>query len=160
MQSVRQEKSMDDTGCRMTEPGKPPSPSRIEEWIGKDADALWKRVTHMIENNYPDVFSPEWLFGGKKYGWSLRYKKGKSFCTLIPEKNRFALLIVFGAEESKKVEAIRHELSPRTGKHYDEAATYHDGKWLFFIVDDDRMVIDVERLLAVKRKTKNARYVA
>lgn len=112
MQSVRQEKSMDDTGCRMTEPGKPPSPSRIEEWIGKDADALWKRVTHMIENNYPDVFSPEWLFGGKKYGWSLRYKKGKSFCTLIPEKNRFALLIVFGAEERKKVEAIRHELSP------------------------------------------------
>jgi hypothetical protein len=157
MPGITQKKTMSDANYRMTVPGNPPSPSQIEEWIGKDAYVFWKRIAHMIELKYQNVFSPEWLFGGKKHGWSLRYKKGKSFCTLIPEKNRFALLIVFGAEERGKVETIRHELSVRTRKDYDEATTYHDGKWLRFTVDADDIVDDVERLLAVKRKPKNLR---
>jgi hypothetical protein len=99
----------------------------------------------------------DWLFGGKKHGWSLRYKKGKSFCTLIPEKNRFAIQIVFGAEEREKVEAIRDELSARTQADYDRAKTYHDGKWLLLTVDADDVVADVERLLAVKRNPKNTK---
>ena len=142
-------------GLRLTESGKPPTPSQIVEWIGRDAYKFWKRITRLIEQNYPNVFSPEWLFGGKKYGWSLRYKKGKSFCTLIPEKNRFAIQIVFGAEERAKVENMRGKLSSRTQKEYDKAKTYHDGKWLLLTVDTDKVVDDVEQLLAVKRRSKN-----
>jgi hypothetical protein len=146
---------MSEASLRMTEPGKPPTPSQIAAWIGKDAYEFWKRITHSVEQNYPNVFSPEWLFGGEKHGWSLRYKKGKSFCTLIPEKNRFAIQIVFGAEERAKMETMRDKLSPRTQREYDKAATYHDGKWLLLSVDTDKAVDDVERLLAVKRKPKN-----
>jgi hypothetical protein len=138
----------------MTEPGRPPTPSQIAAWIGRDAYEFWNRVTQLIEQNYPGVFSPEWLFGGKKHGWSLRYKKGKSFCTLIPEENRFAIQIVFGAEERTKVETIQYELSSRTQREYDKSTTYHDGKWLLLSVDTDKVVDDVERLLAVKRKPK------
>ncbi len=139
----------------MTEPGKSPTPSQVAAWTGREAHRFWRRVTQLIEKNYPNIFSPEWLFGGKKYGWSLRYKKGKSFCTLIPEKNRFAIQIVFGVEERAKVETIRDKLSSRTEKGYDKAKTYHDGKWLLLGVDNDKVVDDVERLLAVKRKPKN-----
>ena len=139
----------------MTKPGKPPAQSQVEAWVGKEAYKLWKKVTQLIETNYPRTFTPEWLLGGKKHGWSLRYKKGRSFCTLIPEKNRFAILIVFGAEERTKVETIRGELSRQTQKAYDDATTYHDGKWLVLTVDADRVVDDVERLLSVKRKSKN-----
>jgi len=32
----------------------------------------------------------------------LRYKKGKSLCTLIPEKNRFLSRLFLGAEEREK----------------------------------------------------------
>jgi len=142
-------------GLRLTESGKPPIPSQIVEWIGRDAYKFWKRITRLIEQNYPNVFSPEWLFGGKKYGWSLRYKKGKSFCTLIPEKNRFAIQIVFGAEERANVENMRDKLSSRTQKEYDKAKTYHDGWWLLLTVDTDKVVDDVEQLLAVKRKPKS-----
>ena len=141
----------------MTASEKPPTPSQVADWIGRDAYGFWKRVTQLIEQNYPGVFSPQWLFGGKKHGWSLRYKKGKSFCTLIPEKNRFVIQIVFGAEERAKVETIRDKLSSRTQKEYDKATTYHDGKWLLLSVDTGRVVDDVERLLAVKRKPKNVR---
>ncbi len=145
---------MNEPSIRMTQHDKPPSDSEIGKWIGKKAHGYWKQVTQRIGQIYPNVFTPEWLFGGKKHGWSLRYKKSKSFCTLIPEKNRFALLIVFGAEERAKVEAMRNNLSQQTQKKYDEATTYHDGKWVLLTIDSDKVVEDVVQLLSVKRKPK------
>ncbi len=139
---------------RMTGPGNPPSDWEIEDWIGEEAYRYWKCTVEWIEQLYPNVFDPEWLFGGRKHGWSLRYKKSKSFCTLIPEKNRFALLIVFGAEERTKVEGMRDSLTPCTRKEYDKAATYHDGKWLLLTIDSESALKDVFSLLAVKRKPK------
>jgi len=111
----------------------------------------------MIERTYPKVFTPEWLYGGRKHGWALRYKKNRSFCTLIPEKNRFAVLIVFGREEQEKVESARDELSPQALKLYDEAATYHDGKWVLFPLETDSLVEDLMRLLALKRRPQNSK---
>lgn len=150
---------MNETSPRMTQSEASPTPSQVEAWIGTDAYGFWTRITQLIERNYPKVFTPEWLFGGKKHGWSLRYKKGKSFCTLIPEKNRCALLIVFGAEERAKVETIRHELSELSRKAYDDATTYHDGKWLLLTIDADAVVADVERLLFVKRRPRKGKDV-
>jgi len=146
---------MNEPSMRMTQRDIPPSDSEIEEWIGKASYKYWESVTQLIEQTYPNVFTPEWLFGGKKHGWSVRYKKNKSFCTLIPEKNRFALLIVFGAQERAKVEAMKDGLSQHTQKEYDEATTYHDGKWVLLTIDTDKVIEDVMRLLAVKRKPKN-----
>jgi len=138
----------------MTQPDKSPSDSEIAEWVGDKAYEYWKTVILFIERNYPNIFTPEWLFGGKKHGWSLRYKKSKSFCTLIPEKNRFALLIVFGVKEREKVESMRDRLSAQTQKQYDAATIYHDGKWVLVTVDSDTVVKDVRQLLAVKRRPK------
>jgi hypothetical protein len=137
----------------MTESGKPTA-SQVEAWIGKKPYQFWQRLSQFIEQDYPNVFTPEWLFGGKKHGWTLRYKKGKSFCTFIPERSHFSILIVFGAEERANVDAIRDELSPRTRKDYDQATTYHDGKWLRLTIDGESVLADVEKLLAVKRKSK------
>jgi len=138
----------------MTQPGNPPSDSEIADWVGNEAYECWKQVEHLIERGYPNIFAPEWFFGGKKHGWSLRYKRNKSFCTLIPEKNRFSLLIVFGAEERKKVESMKNELSAQTQKEYDDATTYHDGKWVLVTVDSDTVVEDIRKLLEVKRRPK------
>jgi len=143
---------MTENNVRMVEKDTPPLAAGIAAWIGKDAYRFWKRIAQWIERNYSGIFSPEWLFGGKKHGWSLRYKKGKSFCTLIPERNRFLIQIVFGAEERAKVDKIRHELSPKTQEAYDSASTYHDGKWLVLSVDNESTASDVERLLGAKRK--------
>ncbi len=88
----------------------------------------------------------------KKHGWSVRYKKSKSFCTLIPEKGRCLLLIVFGAKERAGVETMREELSAPVQKAYDEATTYHDGKWLLLDVNSKAICADAALLLAVKRR--------
>lgn len=76
---VMQEGEMNKSNNRMTEPGNTPSDSAIADWIGKEAQTYWKQVTHLIEQIYPNVFTPEWLFGGRKHGWSRRYKKANHF---------------------------------------------------------------------------------
>lgn len=146
---------MNETSIRITQREHPPSDSEIREWIGKESYKHWKNVIQLIAQAYPDVFTPEWLFGGKKHGWSLRYKKGKSFCTLVPEKDRFALLIVFGAEEQTKVETVKDSLTQYVQREYDQATPYHDGKWLLLTIDSDAVLKDAMSLLAVKRKPKN-----
>jgi hypothetical protein len=143
---------MNETGFRLTEKNTPPVPQHIKSWIGKTGYRLWMRISDMIEHNYPGVFMPEWLYGGKKHGWSLRYRKSRSFCTFIPEKGRFLILIVFGAEERRKVEAFRHEISEKIMKQYDGASTYHDGKWLLLDVGSESVLSDIEKLLTVKRR--------
>ncbi|MBN1972510.1 MAG: DUF3788 domain-containing protein [Sedimentisphaerales bacterium] len=140
---------------RMVQRDNPPGDSDVSKWIGKEAYKYWKQIAAHISQNYPNVFTPEWLYGGKKHGWSLRYKKSKSFCTFVPEKNRFALLIVFGADERAKVGTIRGSLSKGTQKEYDKATTYHDGKWLLLAIDSDKVVEDAVKLLSIKRKHKN-----
>jgi hypothetical protein len=148
---------MDQSSIRITEPGQPPSLARLESWMGKRAFGYWTEVSNWIAQNHPGVFAPEWLFGGKKHGWYLRYKKSKSFCSLIPEKNRCAILIVFGADERAKVETIRAELSPATQEAYDQATTYHDGKWLLLPVGSTRALRDVWQILGVKRRGSKER---
>lgn len=142
----------------MTDPHNTPNDPAIEEWIGKEAHRYWKGIMGLIEHRYPGVFDPEWLFGGKKHGWSLRYKKSRSFCRLIPEKNRCGLLIVFGAKEREKVEDIKENLSHYTRRQYDGAKTYHDGKWVYLTIDSEDVVNDVASLLALKRKPEKTEH--
>ncbi|MBN1631530.1 MAG: DUF3788 domain-containing protein [Thermoleophilia bacterium] len=145
---------MSEETIRMTDRDHTPSDAEVAEWMGEEAHYYWRQVTESIERLYPGVFVPEWLYGGKKHGWALRYKKSKPLCTLVPEKGRCALLLVFGAEERARVEAVRSELTADTLAAYDAATTYHDGKWLLLTVDSEETVQDVARLWATKRRPK------
>lgn len=141
-------------GQRMLERDKEPDGESVQGWLGTRNSKRWTRLLEFIDENYPGVFTPDWIFSGKKYGWCLRFKKSKSFCTLIPERNRLLVQIVFGAEERAKVERVIPELSPEVRDAYANATTYHDGKWLALVLDRDAVQADIERLLAVKRKPK------
>ena len=143
-----------ESSLRMLDKNQKPDEAAISSWIGPENYERWKLIHQFIESNYPGVFLPgDWLFGGK-HGWALRFKKSKSFCTLIPERNRLVIQIVLGGKEREKVEAILHELSPGIRNEYTSATTYHDGKWLAITVDSDETIADIKKLLAVKRKPK------
>lgn len=146
---------MDEKNPRMAKPGSPPAIPEVKAWIGAKAYGFWDRITQMITLRYLGIFVPEWLYGGKKHGWSLRYKKSKSFCTLIPEKGCLKILIVFGADERAKIENVRSKLSASVRKQYDAATTYHDGKWVLLTIDSNEILKDIEVLLTVKRKPKD-----
>lgn len=132
-----------------------PNEKTVAKFIGTDNYKRWKRLLKFIVENYEGVFKQnEWLYGGKKWGWYLRFKKSKSFCQLIPEKNKFMLLIVFGAEERAKTELILKELDPVIRKRYKDAKTFFDGKWMTIDVNNDELIDDIKTLLIIKRKPK------
>ena len=81
----------------------------------------------------------------------MRFKKSKSFCTLIPERGRTIVLIVFGGPERKKAEAVLRSLTPAVREAYRQAPTYHDGKWVVLSIDQDKTLADIQTLLGVKR---------
>ncbi len=145
---------MSDARQRMLDGNVQPDAHSVAAWLGAGEYKHWTRLLESIERNYPGVFTPDWIFGGKKYGWGLRFKKSKSFCTLIPERNRLVVQIVFGGEEREKAENILPELTPTVRTAYTEATTYHDGKWLAIVADRAETLDDIEKLLAVKRKPK------
>ena len=61
-------------------------------------------------------------------------------------------MIIFGKDERAKVEAVREKLSKEVQVVYDEAKTYHDGKWVMFEPVDTSMFDDFLQLLAIKRR--------
>jgi hypothetical protein len=138
-------------GDRITDKSAPPNDKTVRDWIGPDAFKHWAELRNWIEACYPGVFAPDWLYGGKNRGWSLRYKKSKALCTLVPEYRLFSVVVVLGAAEREKFEARRYGWRPHLGKLYDESRTYPDGKWLNVTISsaDDRH--DVTELLSMKR---------
>ncbi|GLQ42139.1 DUF3788 domain-containing protein [Dyella nitratireducens] len=138
-------------GDRITDKSAPPDDSAVRGWIGAKAFAHWIALQNWIEAFYPGVFSPDWLYGGKKRGWSLRYKKTRAFCTLLPEYRQLSVLVVLGGAEREKFEERRHVWRPQLVKRYDDAPTYPDGKWLTMAVSSAVDRRDVTELLSMKR---------
>ncbi|HEM7851012.1 TPA: DUF3788 domain-containing protein [Burkholderia multivorans] len=83
-----------------------------------------------IDASYPGVFEPDWIYGGRKRGWSLRYKKTRALCTLVPSYRHLSVLVVLGKAEREKFDERRYSWSPQLVQLYDEARAYPDGKWL------------------------------
>jgi hypothetical protein len=138
-------------GDRITDKITSPNDSTVRDWIGPSAFKHWGSQENWIDDFYPGVFAPEWLYGGKKRGWSLRYKKTKAFCTFVPEHRRFSAVVVLGGAEREKFEERRYVWRSQLVKLYDETQTYPDGKFLTVAISsaDDRR--DVTELLTMKR---------
>jgi len=94
-----------------------------------------------------------WNNGGKKWVYEYKFKKGgKTLCAFYFKENVLGFMIIFGKDERAKVEEIRKELSPDALKTYDNAQTFHDGKWVMFEITDDSLLEDLKKLLLIKRK--------
>jgi len=138
-------------GDRITGKSAPPDDGAVREWIGPEAFRRWTKLQNWIDEFYPEVFTPDWLYGGKNRGWSLRYKKTKAFTTLVPEYRRFSAVVVMGGAEREKFEERRNIWRPQLVKLYDDAKTYIDGKWLTVAISSADHLRDVTELLTMKR---------
>ena len=61
-------------------------------------------------------------------------------------------MIIFGKDERAKFEANKDDYLEETRAVYDQAQTYHDGKWMMFEPKNTSMFNDFLKLLAIKRK--------
>lgn len=143
------------TGDRITDNSVPPDDGAVRDWLGPEASKHWVKLRNWIDESYPGVFAPDWLYGGKNRGWALRYKKTKALITLAPEYRRLSAVMVMGGAEREKFEERRHVWRPQLVKLYDEAKTYIDGKWLTIAVSSEDDLHDVKELITMKRPPKS-----
>ena len=128
-----------------------PSSEELNSLIGSHRLKLWQQLCAMIEELYD--MERFWSSGGKAWKYEYKYRRGgKTLCALYARENCFGLMIIFGKYEREKFEAGRQSYSQEVQRVYDEATTYHDGKWVMFYIEDASMFEDFARLLAIKRR--------
>ena len=136
---------------RMLNKERQPTEEEMLDTIGQTA--AWLDLRQYLEENYD--FTPELVFYGKKYGWTVRYRKsGKTLCSLFPEKGAFTALVVLGKKEAGKALAMLDEFSPGVRTLLGGAEQLHDGRWLWIRVLTIAEANDIKELLRVKRRPR------
>jgi hypothetical protein len=136
---------------RLLDPSHQPTDEDMAAAIGRAEG--WLALRQYIEKSYD--CPPEVIFGGKNYGWMVRYRKsGKTLCTLYPEQDAFTALVVLGGKDADQALSMLEEFSPRVRAVIENTEQLHDGRWLFIRVLDPDEVEDVKKLLAIKRRPR------
>lgn len=123
----------------------------LEKLVGIDKVNTFYDIVNEITKLY-DV-EQLWNNGGKKWTYEYKFRKGgKTLCAFYFKDNTLGFMIIFGKDERTKVEEIRDELSPDVLRAYDNAKTFHDGKWVLFDITNSSIIEDLKKLLFVKKK--------
>jgi len=139
---------------RMIDKTHKPTEKEMESFIEEQAREPWLEIRRFIEDRYD--LTPETIFYGTKYGWTVRYRKsGKTLCSLFPEKGGFTVLIVLGKKESEKALSMRDELSSKIQKILGDTEQLRDGRWLWIRLLTTKDTDDIKKLLRIKRKPKH-----
>lgn len=119
--------------------------------IGQPLYDVWQELCARIEEKYE--MERLWNHGGKAWKYEYKYRRGgKTLCALYAKESSIGFMIILGKDERMKFEENRKNYSESVQKIYDEAKTYHDGKWIMFEPVDTSMFNDFIQLLAIKRK--------
>lgn len=136
-------------GMHMLE--KIPTVSEMKELIGNHKFKIWTELCEMIDSLYE--MEHIWNSGGKAWKYEYKYRRGgKTLCALYARENCLGFMIIFGKAERERFETNRENYSEVVQKVYDDATTYHDGKWMMFEPDNSDSIQDFKNLLAIKRK--------
>ena len=128
-----------------------PTPEMLENLIGKELYNVWTSLCQLIEQKYN--MEQLWNYGGKAWKCEYKYRRGgKTLCALYAREQAFGFMVILGKDERAKFELQREAFSYETLKTYDEATTFHDGKWIMFELKDASLFSDMEQLLSIKRK--------
>ena len=128
-----------------------PTESSMLELLGRSLYEIWQQLCMTIDKKYE--MDRIWNNGGKKWTYEYKYRRGgKTLCCLYAKSSCIGFMIIFGKDERTKFDDIRGTLSKSVCKRYDEATTYHDGKWVMFEPTDTSEFDDYMKLLAIKRK--------
>lgn len=119
--------------------------------VSKPLYEVWNKLVALIDENYD--MERLWNSGGKVWKYEYKYRRGgKTLCSLYARENCIGFMVIFGKDERTKFEADRVDYLEETRVVYDQAKTYHDGKWMMFEPKDTSMFNDFLKLLSIKRK--------
>lgn len=128
-----------------------PTEEDLTALLGQKLFSVWQSLCATLDETYE--MDHLWNSGGKAWTYEYKYRRGgKTLCALYAKEDRLGFLVILGKEERAKFEASREEFSKEVQDLYDEAETYHDGKWIMFQPTDAALFEEFLRLLAIKRK--------
>ena len=123
----------------------------LEKLVGTDKVNIFYKIVDEITLLYN--MDQAWNNGGKKWTYEYKFRKsGKTLCAFYFKENMLGFMIIFGKEERTKVEEIRNELSSDILETYNNAQTFHDGKWVMLNITDYSMIENLKKLLFIKKK--------
>lgn len=83
----------------------------------------------------------------------LKFKQGqKTILTIYIHEDRFTFLVIFGKKEREYFETVRGEYPQWFLDCYDNAKTYHDGKWMSIDVKELQELEVIKKLILIKKK--------
>ncbi len=128
-----------------------PNDKDMTALLGQQLYNVWTELCELIDAKY-DV-DRLWNKGYREWIYEYKYRRGgKTLCTLYAKENCIGFMVIFGKDERAKFEAGRENYSEDVQKIYNEATTYHDGKWIMFNPVDASMFNDFIKLLEIKRR--------
>lgn len=128
-----------------------PNEEEMTALVGAPLYDVWNRLCALIEERYD--MDRLWGKGGKAWNYEYKYRRGgKTLCALYARENCVGFMVILGRDERSKFEENRGNYTAEVQKIYDEAQTYHDGKWLMFEPVDTSLFDDFMGLLGIKRK--------
>ncbi len=128
-----------------------PGAEEMTRLIGEPLYDVWRKLDALIKERYDMDCS--WNQGGKAWKYEYKYRRGgKTLCALVAKENCVGFMVILGKGERVKFEADRARYTKEVQRVYDEAQTYHDGKWLMFAPKDTTLFDDFIRLLGIKRR--------
>lgn len=128
-----------------------PDTDQMIALVGKSLYEIWDKLCALVDEKYD--MDCLWDKGGKAWTYEYKYRRGgKTLCALYARENCVGFMIILGKDERLKFEENREDYSKEVQRIYDEAKTYHDGKWLMFEPTDESLFDDFIGLLRIKRK--------
>lgn len=128
-----------------------PSADDLVDLIGQPLFEVFTKLCAAIDEKYD--MERLWNKGGKAWDYEYKYRRGgKTLCALYIREHCIGFMVIFGKEERLKFEAARSNFTEEVQRIYDEAQTYHDGKWVMFEPIDTSLFEDFMKLLCIKRK--------
>lgn len=128
-----------------------PAAADLRALLGDELHRVFEALCCAIDEKYD--MDRLWDKGYRDWVYEYKYRRGgKTLCTLYLKAGVIGFQVIFGKDERVKVESRREEFSPAVMQAYDEATTFHDGKWVMFLPTDTSMLADFLRLLALKRR--------
>ena len=128
-----------------------PNKEQMIALVGKPLYEIWNKLCSLIDEKYD--MDCLWNKGGKAWTYEYKYRRGgKTLCALYARENCIGFMVILGREERSKFETEKERYAREVQKIYDEAKTYHDGKWMMFEPTDTSLFDDFISLLSIKRK--------
>ena len=128
-----------------------PCEEEMTALVGIPLYDVWSQLCTLIDGTYD--MDRLWDKGGKAWKYEYKYRRGgKTLCALYARENCVGFMVILGKDERTKFEADRDHYTKEVQEIYDEAKTYHDGKWIMFEPADTSLFDDFMRLLQIKRK--------